>query len=98
LTVGKIKDRKIKENKELLRVEFELADTNNIRQRQVNDVITLIADISGFADIFMLTAGFLLGNFYHPKSMSSALSRRINRVVLPRSQRRKSKRLREPFL
>jgi len=38
-----------------------LSDEKNIRTRTVYDLITLIAEVSGFADLFVLGFGFLIG-------------------------------------
>ena len=44
-----------------------------LRTRSVYDIVTLIAEVSGFADVFMITAAVLLKTFYQPKMLESAL-------------------------
>jgi hypothetical protein len=47
-------------------VEFSLSDKMILRERSVYDIVTLIAEVSGFADMFMVSAAFLLATLYHP--------------------------------
>jgi hypothetical protein len=49
-----------------------LSDTMIIRRRTVYDLVTLIAEVSGFADAFVVIATFFLG-FYQPVMLESAL-------------------------
>jgi hypothetical protein len=49
-------------------VGLSLSDNLNIRSRQVYNMIEFISEISGFADIFFVIIGFLLGHFYTPYS------------------------------
>jgi hypothetical protein len=51
------------ENLHLL-AEFSMSDRMFIRQRSVLDLVTLITEVSGFADMFMVCATLLLGKFY----------------------------------
>jgi hypothetical protein len=44
---------------------MKIGDNKVIRSRRVYDLITMIAEMSGFADIFMVTAGFYFGIFHH---------------------------------
>jgi hypothetical protein len=45
-----------------------LEDKKYIRTRTVYDLITLIAEVSGFADLFVLGFGSLIGLLYVPKA------------------------------
>jgi len=44
-----------------------------IRTRSVYNIITLISEVSGFADIFYIGIGFILGTFYTPFLLEAAL-------------------------
>jgi hypothetical protein len=48
-----------------------LKDTKLIRSRTVYDLITLIAEVSGFADLFMLGFGALMNLLYTPKAIDA---------------------------
>ena len=52
-------------------IEVFLYDTKQIRTRTVYDVITLIAEVSGFADLFMLGFGALMNFVYNPKAINT---------------------------
>jgi hypothetical protein len=39
----------------------------------VYDIFTLIAEVSGFADLFVLGFGALIGLFYSPKALDSEI-------------------------
>ena len=49
-----------------MQFDFELADTKNIRAREVYSMITLIAEVSGLADVFVITASFAFALLYTP--------------------------------
>jgi hypothetical protein len=46
--------------------EFYLEDTFVSRSRTVYDVITLVSEVSGFADIFFVVITYVLGILYTP--------------------------------
>lgn len=50
-----------------------LSDVLYIRSRSVYDLITLIAEVSGFADIFFLSLTFVLGLLYTPRMLEASL-------------------------
>jgi hypothetical protein len=52
-------------------VSLFLSDKKQIRTRTVYDVITLIAEVSGFADLFVLGFGSLIGLIYSPKALDA---------------------------
>ena len=51
----------------------ELDDRAYIRHRSVYDIITLISEVSGFADVLFVAASYLLGVLYTPYVVSSEL-------------------------
>jgi hypothetical protein len=38
-------------------------------ERSVYDIVTLIAEVSGFADMFMISAALILTTLYQPKML-----------------------------
>ena len=73
-------------NKELFVLgSVRLSDTKYIRQRIVFDIVTLIAEISGFADLFLVIIGFLMGTFYTPLMYDASLVKSMAPVNLPPS-------------
>ena len=50
-----------------------MSSIKNIRSRVVYDIITLVSEVSGFADIFMVCFGFLVGAFIRPRLIESTL-------------------------
>jgi len=57
----------------LVQVKFKLGDKKVIRTRSVYKIITLISEVSGFADIFYIGISFILGTFYTPFLLEAAL-------------------------
>ena len=51
------------------------------------DIITLISEVSGFADILMVTSMSLLGIFYTPKMIERAIAAHMGPVELPSSKK-----------
>jgi hypothetical protein len=70
---------------------FALSDTKIIRSRKVYDIISLIADISGFADVFMVFTGYFLLNFYQNQKLRGALVTQIGLVELKRSEKKRKR-------
>jgi hypothetical protein len=54
-----------------LEVVLTLSDTKIKRARTVYDLVTLVAEVSGFADLFVLGLGALIGSFVNPKAIES---------------------------
>jgi hypothetical protein len=52
------------------------------RARTVYDIVALIAEVSGFADIFMVVCTALLGFFHHPKMYETALLQHMETKVI----------------
>lgn len=44
-------------------IMYKLSNTKIIRSRQVYDIISLIADISGFADVFYVLTTFIFSRY-----------------------------------
>jgi hypothetical protein len=55
--------REYNDRHSLFFIQVTLSDTKIIRNRSVYDLISFIADISGFADIFMVVFGLILTNY-----------------------------------
>ena len=70
-------------------MEFEitLSDTKTIRSRKVYDIISLVADISGFADIFMVFFGLIFNSWHNNYKLTAALIKHAGSVEL-KSRRR----------
>jgi hypothetical protein len=58
-----------------------------LRGRKVYDLITLVSEVSGLADIFFVTVSFLLGVFYTPFLLKAALLKHMGPVILPKYAR-----------
>jgi hypothetical protein len=71
-------------------VEIKLSDNLNIRARSVYTIIEFISEISGFADIFFVLFGFLVGQCYTPLSAQAHTMRNLA-LISPRLKRPKSK-------
>ena len=74
--------------KSILLYTFELADTQIIRSRKVYDMITLIAEVSGFADILLVGITSLLGLFFTPRLFDRALAQHMGPVEIPKQKKR----------
>ena len=64
LTTSKKDKLSSTDSKNLIETVFYLSDKKVIRSRQVYNIITLISEVSGFLDIWIIGASFLLGTFY----------------------------------
>ena len=62
-------------------VIFTLDDTIKLRGRTVYDIITLVSEVSGLADIFFVTITFMLGLFYTPLLLEAALHEHMGPCV-----------------
>lgn len=61
--------------------EFYLEDIVVKRSRTVYDVITLVSEVSGFADIFFVLITYILGIFYTPFQLESALLEHMGHIL-----------------
>ena len=61
-----------------------LSDTKYIRGRTVYNIITLFSEVSGLADIFFVTATFILGLFFIPLMLEAALLEHMGTCELPK--------------
>ena len=59
-------------------LEFSLSDRMILRERIVYDIVTFIAEISGFVDMLMVSAFILLRTFYQPKMLEQALVKHMS--------------------
>lgn len=66
-----------------LRGSLRLADIKFIRSRIVYNLITLVSEISGFADILFVGFGFLLGSLYTPYMFEASILKSMALVDLP---------------
>ena len=64
------------------------SDTQKIRGRTVYDIITLISEVSGLADIFFITVTFLLGVLYTPLLLEADLHKYMGPRVALKHQKR----------
>lgn len=67
----------------LFNIRISLADTKLIKARIVYNIITLVSEISGFADILIVFVSFVLGLIYTPRMLEAALLRHMGPVELP---------------
>ena len=66
-----------------LSAKLKLADSKFIKNRIVYNVITLVSEISGFADILMVIVAFFLGLLYTPRMLEAALISHMGPVQMP---------------
>jgi hypothetical protein len=57
----------------VLAYELSLHDIKTFRSRTVYSLITLISEVSGFADILFIVAGIFLKTFYTPRKLEASL-------------------------
>ena len=62
-----------------------------MRGRRVYDIITLVSEVSGLADIFFVTITFLLGLLYTPFLLEAALHEHMGPCVAPKTKKSKKK-------
>ena len=73
-----------------MEVTVLLQDSAKVRNRKVYDIITLIAEVTGFADILILSATVIVGFLYQPQMLEAKLIEHMSRVNLPQSSNFKS--------
>ena len=66
--------------------QFYVAPTKLIKSRTVYNWITLLSEVSGFADILILFPSFALGIFYTPVLKNYAMARSAGMVDFPRKR------------
>lgn len=71
------------DSEKYLRGSLRLADIKFIRQRYVYNLITLVSEISGFADILFVGFGFIMATFYTPYMFETSLVSNLGRIRLP---------------
>ncbi len=75
----------------IIEIRFALEGTKFIRSRTVYDVIALISEVSGFADIFFVSATFLFGLLYTPYLLEAELHRHMGHCVTVKKKRKLTK-------
>jgi hypothetical protein len=63
-----------------------MSDKKTIRGRTVYDIVTLVAEVSGFADFFMIFFGFVMNVFVQPRSLESALLSHLKLQIQPKKK------------
>ncbi len=82
----------------VLAYEFTLHDIKTFRSRTVYSLITLISEVSGFADILFIVAGIFLKSFYTPRKLEASLLKHVGPVELPKPVKRRKRAQRQlPF-
>ena len=56
-----------------IRIKFRISDTQIIRARKVYNIVSLIADVSGLADILMVSTATIISFFITTKMLESSL-------------------------
>lgn len=64
-----------------------LADIKIVRSRTVYSLITLISEVSGFADVFIVGGTFLFGSFYTPFFMEVSLVKHCSPIQFPKRKK-----------
>jgi hypothetical protein len=70
-------------------LDVELSNKKIIKSRQVYDIITFVAEISGFADLFMVFTTIFLGTFIQPQFLEKALLEHMRPVRMKGSRKKK---------
>lgn len=58
-----------------------------MRGRSVYDVITLVSEVSGLADIFFVSISALIGFMYTPFLLEAALHKHMGPIVAPKRRK-----------
>jgi hypothetical protein len=66
-------------------IEINLSNKKILKTRQVYDIITFVAEISGFADLFIVFATFFLATFVQPQMLQAALLEHMRPFILKRN-------------
>jgi hypothetical protein len=72
LTINKVNEY-LTEDLSSFVMRFYLDDTKILRGRSVYDIITLVSEVSGLADIFFVGIAFVIGVLYTPLLLEAAL-------------------------
>jgi hypothetical protein len=70
-------------------LDVDLSNKKIIKSRQVYDIITFVAEISGFADLFMVFTTLVLGTFIQPQSLEKALIEHMRPVRIKGRRKKK---------
>ena len=74
---------------------FVLSDKKTIKSRTVYNFITLVSEVSGFADLFFVAAGIFFYTFYTPRMLEAKLLEHVGLCELPKAQKPKHKTFRK---
>jgi hypothetical protein len=74
----------------ILEVILTLNDSITYRSRTVYSFITLVSEVSGFADILFVIAGVFLTFFYTPAKLEVSLLEHMGPVELPTKSPKKA--------
>ena len=91
LTATDSKKTSYPEENVLIDIVFVPQGTKVIRSRTVYDVITFISEVSGFADIFFISATFFFNILYTPYLLEAELHRHMGPCVIAKKKRKSSK-------
>jgi hypothetical protein len=90
MTINKVNSKDVDiEFFTILEVQFYLDDTKVLRGRNVYDIITLISEVSGLADIFFVGITFLLGIVYTPLLLEAALHEHMGPCIASKVPKKK---------
>jgi hypothetical protein len=64
-------------------MEAALTDTKLLKARYIYSLVTMISEVSGWADIFVVTLTFLLGKFYTPLCLDTSIAKKVAPVRFP---------------
>lgn len=67
-------------------IVFRLAENKIIRSRTVYSILTMVSEISGFADLLMVFTSIILGIVYTPFKLESALLEHMGHVDIQHKQ------------
>ena len=69
-------------------IVLTLSDKQQIRKRIVYDLVTLIAEVSGFADLWVLGFGSLIGSVISPKMLQTEVVNQMQFSVIKKKKKK----------
>lgn len=92
LTLEQItQDSKTVNNRNLLKIEITLSEERTIRARSVYDFITLVSEVSGFADLLIVFSTFSMTLLVAPSAYESSIVSHLGQIALVPKKRMVSK-------
>jgi hypothetical protein len=70
-------------------IQMNLDDKKILRGRSVYDIITLVSEVSGLADIFFVSITFVIGVLYTPFLLEAALHEHMGPCVAKKNKKKK---------